>query len=268
MTENFRGFLYTPSYENEVLILFGLLMPHLDNKFLIEECSGKFPDCFAQKDGKYIGIEFEVNSNDFVRHGHPQDPNLSKCKLIVCWENNWKKSKRIFTDVNGTSHEIEVYSLKEVLKRKGLNFIKLDKPKYENRVIWNEDSFFRELRKKVDAKGFSRISELYGLCLSHPEFEIVFGEGPKIATFNVTVKKWQNEKIGMPQPIQMYADGKLVIDYRKLPRNLEMGLRKMTKEPKSKNGKSKDWCSFDLREQATFDMIKEVLEWLAKQSKP
>jgi hypothetical protein len=238
-------------------------MPHLDNQFLIEEYSGSFPDCYAQRDGEYIGIEFEVFSNDFIRHGHPQDPNLSKCKLIVCWENNWKENKRVFTDVNGNSYEIEVYPLKEVLKRKGLNFIKLDKPKYEKRVIWNEDSFFRELREKVDAKGFSRVSEIYGLCLSRPEFEVVFGEGAKIATFNVVVKKWQNEKIGMPQPIQIYANGKLAIDYRKLPENLEIELRKMTGEPKWKTGEPKDWCYFDLRNQRTFEIIKKTLTWLS-----
>ncbi len=264
MAEKFRGLRFAPSYENEVVLLFGLLMPHLKSQFVIEEYSGSFPDCIALRDGKEIGIEFEVNSNDFIQHGHPQDLNLSKCKLIVCWENNWKASKRVFTDIYGDSHEIEVCALKEVMKQQGLSFVQSDKSKYEKRVIWNEDSFFKELRGKVDANGFSKISEIYGLCLSRPEFEVVFGEGPKIATFNVIVKKWQNEKIGMPQPIQIYANGKLGIDYRKLPKNLEIELRKMTGEPKWKTGKPKDWCYFDLRNQRAFGMIKKTLEWLAE----
>ena len=264
MVEEFKGLTYAPSYENEVILLFGMLMPHLERQFLINEYNGLFPDCFALMDGKEIGIEFEVNSSDFIRHGHPQDPNLSKCNLIICWENNWNASKREFTDINGVSREIEIYALKEVIKQTGLRFIQSEKPKYEKRVIWNEDSFFKELREKTDATGLSKVSEIYGLCKSRPEFEVVFGQGAKIATFNIIVKKWENEKIGQPQPIQIYANGKLVIDYRKLPKNWEIGLRKMTGDPQWKTGKPKDWCHFDLRNQITFDMIKKTLSSLAE----
>jgi hypothetical protein len=58
-TDDFRGLLYNPSYENEVVLLFGLLMPYLDSQFVIDEYSGSFPDCIALKNGKEIGIEFE-----------------------------------------------------------------------------------------------------------------------------------------------------------------------------------------------------------------
>ena len=255
--EDFRGLLYAPSYENEVVLLFGLLMPHLKSRFVIDEYNGSFPDCLARRDGKEIWIEFEVNSKDFLTHRHHEDPNLFKCKLIICWENNWKKDK-----VEFSGHEIEVLELSEIVKRKGFNFIHSDKTKYEKRIIWNESSFFNELRKKVEIDGFNRIAEIYGFCKSRSEFDVIFGEGAKIATFNVNVKKWQNGKIGMPHPIQIYANGKLCIEYRKLPKDLEIKLRKMTGEPKGKAGKPKDWCNFDLRNQRTFDMIKKTLEWL------
>lgn len=265
MVKEFRGLLHAPSYENEVVLLFGLLMPHLDSQFVIDEYSGSFPDCIALKNGKEIGIEFEVNSKDFITHKHPEDPNLSKCKLIVCWENYWKESKKVFTDAKGNSHEIEVCALKEVMRQKGLSFMQSDKPKYGKRIIWNEESFFKELRGKVDAIGFGKIAEIYGFCVSRPEFEVVFGEGRKIAGFNVRMKKWQGEKIGVRSPIQVYADGKLTIDYRNLPENLEMELRRITGDPKNrKTGKPKGWYSFDLRNERTFDMIKKALEWLAE----
>jgi hypothetical protein len=265
MVKEFRGLQYTPSYENEVILLFGLLMSHLDDKFVIEEYSGSFPDCYAQRNEKDIGIEFEVYSNDFIQHGHPQDPNLSKCKLIVCWENNWKENKRVFTDSNGVSHEIEVYPLKEVLREKGLNFIKSDKPKYGKRVVWSEHSFFEELRSKVNPSDFVKVSEIYTLCLSHPQFEVVFGEGPRIASFNVRVKKWQSKKTGVRSPIQVYADGKLTVDYQNLPKNLETELRQITGNPKDrKTGRPKEWYSFDLRNERTFDMIKKTLVWLSE----
>lgn len=249
--ENFRGLLYTPSYENEVVLLFGMLMPYLDSQFVIDEYSGSFPDCRARRDGNEIGIEFEVNSKDFVTHKHPDDPNLSKCDLIICWENYWKKNK-----VEFHGHEIEVYELSEIMKQKGLGFTLVDKPKYQKRILWTKESFFRELGKKVNTNEFDQISEIYGFCLSHPEFEVVFGEGRKIAGFNVRVKKWQSEKMGVRSPVQVYADGKLTIDYQRLPENLETEFRKITEEPKDK------WHSFNLRDQKTLNRIKEALEWL------
>jgi len=56
--EEFRGLKYTPSYENEVILLFGMLMPHLESQFVIDEYNGSFPDCTALRDGKEVGIEF------------------------------------------------------------------------------------------------------------------------------------------------------------------------------------------------------------------
>ena len=35
---------------------------YLDNQFLIDEYSGSFPDCYARKDGKYIGIEYKARA--------------------------------------------------------------------------------------------------------------------------------------------------------------------------------------------------------------
>lgn len=263
MSKSFRALMYAPSYENEVVLLFGLLIPHLDNQFVIDEYSGSFPDCVARRYGKEIRIEFEVNSKDFITHKHHEDPNLSKCNLIVCWENYWNENKKAFTDANGNSHEIEVLALKEVIEQKGLGFIQSDKPKYKKRIIWNEPSFFNELRKKEDTNLFSKIAEIYGFCMSRPEFEVIFGEGPKMASFNVRIKKWQARKIGVRSPLQVFADGKVDIDYRKLPENLRMELWRITGEPiNQKTGKPKSWHRFDTRDEREFDMIKKALEWL------
>ena len=81
---DFRGLLYTPSYENEVVLLFGMLLADLENNYVTDEYPGSFPDCLARRDGEQIGIEFEVNSTDFIKHKHDQNPNLHRCKLIVC----------------------------------------------------------------------------------------------------------------------------------------------------------------------------------------
>jgi len=176
ISENFRGLLYAPSYENEVVLIFGMLLPYLDDNLMIEEFSGAFPDCIAKRNGKEIGIEFEVNSSDFFTHRHDVSPGISKCDMIVCWKNNRSEKKVKIED-----QEIEVLELSEIVKRKELpEFIQNpNKSKYPGKVIWDEASFFNQLRKIPDKERISRIAELYGLFRTHPEFEIVFGLGKK-----------------------------------------------------------------------------------------
>lgn len=261
MSEEF-GFLYAPYYENEVVLLFGLLMPKLESKYVINEFSGSFPDCIALRDGIEIGIEFEVNSQHFLVHRHDQDPNLKKCQLIVCWENAWNSNERIFIDVDGNSYKIVVLALKDFLEKNKLAFVKSDKPKY-NKILWNEESFFSELRKKTDEKVFARIAEVYAFCVSHNDFNVAFGQGKKIAGFNVAVKRWQRDNIGVPAPIQGYSDGNIAIDYRKLPRNLESQLRQITGDPRNKTGKPKRWQYFNMKNDTDLEFVKQALKWVS-----
>ena len=80
---------FTPSSEQEVVFLFGLLLPYLPRRFLINEVREAFPDCIAfeiSADGQRnkVRIEFELVASNFLAHGH--DPEC--CDLIVCWEDN------------------------------------------------------------------------------------------------------------------------------------------------------------------------------------
>jgi len=254
--QDFRGFLYTPSYENEVVVLFGMLLQDLDNRYVIDQYWGSFPDCLARRDGEQIGIEFEVNSTDFTKHKHDQKPNLHRCKLIVCWENGWKTNKKQFR-----GHEIEILELKEAIKQKGLSLIHLNKPKYEERRIWDEKSFFAELRKNVDDTVFDRMMQIYGICRSCQQFEVSPGEGAKKASIRVGIIRWQEKNIGDPHPIQLYADGTVVVVYKGLPKELEEELRRRTGQPKGA------WPSHHMKQEETFNNIKKMLEWIAEVSK-
>ena len=44
-----RGLSYPPVLESEVLVLFGMLIPYLDDEFVIKEFNSSpgFPDCYA-----------------------------------------------------------------------------------------------------------------------------------------------------------------------------------------------------------------------------
>jgi len=61
----FRGLRYEPSYEDEVLILFSMLIPHFKDRFVIDSYTGAFPDCYATRNGEAVGIEFELLSSHF-----------------------------------------------------------------------------------------------------------------------------------------------------------------------------------------------------------
>ena len=75
--------------EQEVVALFGLLLPRLPIRLLINEVREAFPDCEAwlvDQDGrrKPLRIEFELRASNFVAHDHDPDG----CDLIVCWEDD------------------------------------------------------------------------------------------------------------------------------------------------------------------------------------
>jgi hypothetical protein len=52
MVDVVRGLLYEPTYENEVVLLFGLLIPYCKDEFVIDRYFGSFPDCIARRNGE------------------------------------------------------------------------------------------------------------------------------------------------------------------------------------------------------------------------
>jgi hypothetical protein len=83
-------FEFAPRSEQEVVVLFGLLLPRLKKRFLINEVREQFPDCQAweingSSERKLISIEFELRASNFAAHKHDE----RRCDLIVCWEDDW-----------------------------------------------------------------------------------------------------------------------------------------------------------------------------------
>lgn len=100
------GFLFEPTNEMGVVLLFGMLFWRLG--FIIESAQIGYPDCRAKLEvepGRWqdVGIEFELHSRHFLAHRH--DP--SRCDFIVCWIHNWK----------GCPPNLQVIELREVVRR-------------------------------------------------------------------------------------------------------------------------------------------------------
>jgi hypothetical protein len=100
------GFLFEPTNEMGVVLLFGMLFWRLG--FIIESAQIGYPDCRAKLEvepGRWqdVGIEFELYSRHFLAHRH--DP--SRADFIVCWIHNWKNCPP----------NLQVIELREVVRR-------------------------------------------------------------------------------------------------------------------------------------------------------
>lgn len=100
------GFLFEPTNEMGVVLLFGMLFWRLG--FIIESAQIGYPDCrakFEVEPGRWqdVGIEFEHQSRHFLAHRH--DPR--RADIIVCWIHNWK----------GCPPNLQVIELREIVRK-------------------------------------------------------------------------------------------------------------------------------------------------------
>ncbi len=261
--DDFRGLLYNPTLENEAVMLFTLLIPHLKYSFAIEEYSGTFPDCFALRNRERIGIEFEFLTSRF---NHESDPKLSKCDLIICWKNNnrdtIKRDGKEFLKFNG--HEIEVMALNKIvtgLEKKGLKFIKFGEPPEPGKT---KEDFFNQLEKNRPDK-VNLIKELCDRMDQSKDFEVKYGGGKKRITAKIFVRNWDIWSI------LISGDGSVEIDYQanksqphwyELPDETKAELYKIYKNPKQK-----PWHTIPLETRTDLDNIYKALGILSEHSK-
>jgi len=64
--KNSIGLLYEPACKSDLLMLFGLLMLHLQEKFVIDQYRGSISDRIAKRDEEEI--EFEIHASIFFVH--------------------------------------------------------------------------------------------------------------------------------------------------------------------------------------------------------
>ncbi|HEY1939575.1 MAG TPA: hypothetical protein VGJ33_16715 [Candidatus Angelobacter sp.] len=99
---------FAPTDEGGVIFLFGALAADLG--FAVSRIQAAFPDCEAMREvrpGKWRPkrVEFELESRNFLKHGH----DIKGCDIIVCWINNWEDCP---------VEVIELRSVLEAMKRK------------------------------------------------------------------------------------------------------------------------------------------------------
>jgi hypothetical protein len=87
-SRNFRGLRWSPTSEQEVVLLFGRLLGYLPQPLTIDFVGTTFPDCKAtdSETRETIWIEFELKSSHFYRD---HKDRVEQCNWIVCWEDDW-----------------------------------------------------------------------------------------------------------------------------------------------------------------------------------
>lgn len=105
--------MYEPTTESAVVFLFGSLAKELG--FIVESIRPGFPDCSAKrledgKEGRYspVLIEFELESSNYLTHGHPIPTDADQPIVVICWEDDWKDRPA----------SIEIVSLKDYLAKR------------------------------------------------------------------------------------------------------------------------------------------------------
>jgi HNH endonuclease len=105
------GFLFEPTNEMGVILLFGMLAWRLG--FLIESAQMGYPDCHAKLEvepGRWqdVNLEFEHQSRHFRAHRH----DARCCDFIICWIHNWR----------ACPSNLQVIELRDVVRRLKLSF--------------------------------------------------------------------------------------------------------------------------------------------------
>ena len=88
--KGFRGLRWEPTNEQEVVVLFGRLLDHLDRPLAIESVGTTFPDCKAtdSETEQPICIEFELYSSHFFRDHVKRKKRPERCDWVVCWHDD------------------------------------------------------------------------------------------------------------------------------------------------------------------------------------
>lgn len=220
--DNFKGFIYEPYNEQEVISLFFTVLPYLKLNFCFEEIRTDFPDCLmwerTSNIWKKINVEFEHLSQNFLIHKH----KIKECDLIICWKHNW------------INCPLRIIELSKEIKKIDKKIILFDKPKY-TQIVWNREKFFNYTKEKLPdlIKYHRKILTI----LDNENIYIIEGKGAKFPTYNFKIPSTNNKAVAIIQ-----ADGKIWIDFSKMnKKEKKIFIYKLKEELKLKFNSKKAW---------------------------
>lgn len=183
-------FEFEPGTEQEVVALFGFLLPHLPIKILINEIRTAFPDCLATdaESGAPVRIEFELIPSNFRLHGH----EITRADYIICWE-----------DDDCITEGPKVIALKPILKQAYPNFFKEGRPKFIARA-WTPSAFEGEAVPEV----LEHIKRIAGLISGSKNLALRNNGRGKEATVNVCLLGSRHSTRDPAKLLWIWSDGR------------------------------------------------------------
>lgn len=196
-------FEFAPRSEQEVVALFGLLLPRLPIRILINEVREAFPDCEAwvldeNGERKLLKIEFELRASNFVAHGHDPDG----CDLIVCWDDDVGDFKVPRLALSSLVASLDTPVIKSP-----------DRVKYPPQV-WTEDKFLQEAPVELRQHHLEFLQWAKGLA---PQVRLAFGGGNQFPSWSFAINLKTGKKITL---LGVYADGTVWVQPQRLPDSL------------------------------------------------
>ena len=237
-----RGLQWAPSHEQEVVLLFGLLLPYIDGVLFIEEASDSFPDCIAVDDrGRPVRIEFEVLASSFLAHGH--DPK--GCDLIVCWQNDWPDSP------------VPVLELKQVVLQRAPWAVQHPERRKAHEGAWDEAEFLAH----ANEAGAAMLQGVKAIISQHSDvFAAVQGKGDQEATLGVWLLRGGKGRI-----YTIFGRGFVDVDFTRLKSEpLREELRRRLASVGGQGALTKSWTRLSAREPWQREVLLEALRWLGE----
>jgi hypothetical protein len=101
---NFREVVYAPLNKLGVLLLFGAVLP--EHRIRVEEVRQRIPHCIGRRASargwKKVALACAFKSSEL----RARTPDLQRCNLILCWEDDWPDCPLEVIELRTTIHEL------------------------------------------------------------------------------------------------------------------------------------------------------------------
>lgn len=255
---DFRGLVYRPTCEQEVVALFFLMLPHLGRRIAVDVVREGFPDAEIREldtAGQWVAktVEFEMNGANYFRDHEAKKGE--KCDIVVCWDTSAEV-------VPGEPPEMLILSeLPEV----GRFILYPDRGRARRRVPKIAD-YVQACAEKGLAYEVQLVEFLQGLAKRFPRHtRLEAGSGDK-PCYKFVLRSPPANAVGAEAPGIVYVDWATETSgVANVRPHLAEGYRRKI-EPVVRNRGNREWGNIHLSRPDQLTAICDAVEWLVTEA--